>query len=224
MKSSSSVADLERARCTLRSSSLVLEELGERDARACGAPLEQLAPELAATCRAARCGGRCGSSRARASVTDEVEPVLATGAGCGFGHRPRRRRRCGACSGAARCVPFTRAPVLCSPSSRVDRVREVDRRRAAREDAHVALGREDVDLVLEEIDLHALEELGRVLELLLALHQLAEPAEALRRRFGDRRRRSRSPCTSSARRCRARRRGASRGCGSGSRCARARGR
>ena len=63
----------------------------------------------------------------------------------------------------------------------VDRVGEVDRRRAAREHAHVALGREDVDLVGEEVDLHALEELGRVLEVLLELHQLAQPAELARR-------------------------------------------
>ena len=68
---------------------------------------------------------------------------------------------------------------------RVDLVGEVDRRRAAREDAHVALGREDVDLVLEEVDLHALEELGRVLELLLPLEQLPEPREALRVLLGD---------------------------------------
>ena len=77
-------------------------------------------------------------------------------------------------------LPFTRAPVHVLADLDVDREGEVDRRRAAREDAHVALGGEDVDLVLEEVDLHALEELGRVLELLLPLHELAEPAEALR--------------------------------------------
>src|SRR5205085_11503353 len=67
----------------------------------------------------------------------------------------------------------------------VDLVGEVDRRRAAREDTDVALGREDVDLVLEEIDLHALEELRRVLELLLPFEELPEPGEALRVLIGD---------------------------------------
>ena len=62
----------------------------------------------------------------------------------------------------------------------VNRVGEVDRRRAAREDAHVALRREHVDLVGEEVDLHALEELDRVLDVLLELDQLAQPAELLR--------------------------------------------
>ena len=73
---------------------------------------------------------------------------------------------------------------------------------------HVALGREDVDLVAEQVDLDRLEELGRVLELLLLLHQLAQPGELARRRSSTRR--ACPPCTSSARRCRARRPGASR--------------
>src|SRR5688572_18761325 len=68
---------------------------------------------------------------------------------------------------------------------RVDPVREVDRRRATGKDAHVALGREDVDLVLEEIDFDAFEKFGRVLEILLPLHQLTEPSEFLLVRFAD---------------------------------------
>src|SRR5581483_6100404 len=67
----------------------------------------------------------------------------------------------------------------------VNGVREIDRRRAAWKDANVALRGEDADLVLEEIDLHALEELGRILELALPLHQLTEPPEFLRVRVAD---------------------------------------
>src|SRR5260370_27274557 len=51
----------------------------------------------------------------------------------------------------------------------MDLVRKVDGGGAAREDAHVPLRREDVDLVLKEIDFDALEKLGGILELLLPL-------------------------------------------------------
>ncbi len=66
------------------------------------------------------------------------------------------------------------------PELRVDLVGEVHGRRAPREDADIALRREDVDLVLEEVDLHPFEELGRVRQLLLPLEKLPQPREALR--------------------------------------------
>ncbi len=59
----------------------------------------------------------------------------------------------------------------------VDAVREVDRRRAARQRPHFALRREDVDLLRIEIDLQVLQELLRVADLLLHLEQLAHPLE-----------------------------------------------
>ena len=59
----------------------------------------------------------------------------------------------------------------------VDRIREVDRRGALRQRLHVALRGEDVDLVREEIDADAVEKLGRILRVLLRLHELAQPQE-----------------------------------------------
>ena len=55
----------------------------------------------------------------------------------------------------------------------VDRVREVDRRRARRQRDDLALRREDEDLVLFEVDLQALHELGRVGRLLLPVDDAA---------------------------------------------------
>src|SRR5215213_6361755 len=60
----------------------------------------------------------------------------------------------------------------------VDRVREVERRRAGGEVLHLALRREDEDLVLEEVDLQRLQELLRLL-LALGLEQLAQPRHLL---------------------------------------------
>ena len=57
--------------------------------------------------------------------------------------------------------------------------REVDRRRALGQPLHVALRREDEDLVLVEVDLQELEELLGAVGVLLQLEQLAEPAEVL---------------------------------------------
>ena len=61
----------------------------------------------------------------------------------------------------------------------VNRERKVDGRRTAGQDPQITLGREDVDLVGEQIDLDALQELGRVLEVALEIGQLAQPAELL---------------------------------------------
>ena len=57
--------------------------------------------------------------------------------------------------------------------------REVDGGGALRQPLHVALGREDEDLVLVEVDLQELEELLGAVRVLLQLEQLAEPAEVL---------------------------------------------
>ncbi len=56
---------------------------------------------------------------------------------------------------------------------------EVDRRGALGELLHVALRREDEDLVLVQVDLEELEELLRAVRVLLQLEELAEPAEVL---------------------------------------------
>ena len=60
----------------------------------------------------------------------------------------------------------------------VDGVGEVERGRAGGEVLHLALRREDEDLVLEQVDLQRLEELGRVL-LALGLDELAQPGHLL---------------------------------------------
>src|SRR6266508_192546 len=62
----------------------------------------------------------------------------------------------------------------------VDGVREVHRRRAARQALHRPLRREDEDLVREEVHLHGLEELAGVDDVLLELDELAQPSDRLR--------------------------------------------
>ena len=59
----------------------------------------------------------------------------------------------------------------------VDRVREVDRRRAARQRLDLPLRREGVDLFRIELDLQVLDELLRVADFLLLFEQLAHPLE-----------------------------------------------
>ena len=100
----------------------------------------------------------------------------------------------------------------------VDRVGEVDRRRAARQGEDLRLRREDVDRVGVEVDLDVLEELAGVARLVLDVDQRLQPegAEALRLR-GRAPGRRRAPCRASARRCPSRRRRASARCGSGTR-------
>src|SRR5690606_2289711 len=61
----------------------------------------------------------------------------------------------------------------------VNGVGEIDRRRTLGKVDDVAARREDEDLVGEEVHLHRLEELLRILEVLLPLHQLAQPGEFL---------------------------------------------
>ena len=61
----------------------------------------------------------------------------------------------------------------------VDAIGEVERRRAGRQVLDVALGREHEDLVLEDVELDALDELGRVRlrDVALPVHELAQPGE-----------------------------------------------
>ena len=59
----------------------------------------------------------------------------------------------------------------------VDPVREVERGRAGRQVLDVAARREDEDLVLEDVELDPLDELGRVGDLALPVHELAQPGE-----------------------------------------------
>ena len=61
----------------------------------------------------------------------------------------------------------------------VNGVGEVDRAAPLRQRLHVATRCEHVDLVAEQVDLDALEELGGIAKLLLRLHELPEPAELL---------------------------------------------
>src|SRR5947209_16543114 len=61
----------------------------------------------------------------------------------------------------------------------VDLVREVERGRAGLERLDLALRREDEHLVLEQVDLEALDELLRVLQLLLPVEQRLEPLDAV---------------------------------------------
>ena len=69
----------------------------------------------------------------------------------------------------------------------VDLVGEVQRRRAGGERLDLALGREDEDLLVEEVDLQRLHELGGVAQVLLPVHHLAQPLELLLAVLRDRR-------------------------------------
>src|SRR5688572_29439134 len=66
------------------------------------------------------------------------------------------------------------------------RVGEVDGGRPARQRQDLALGREHVDLVGEEIYLEVLEELGRVARLRLDLEQALQPLVGLLLQLGER--------------------------------------
>jgi len=65
------------------------------------------------------------------------------------------------------------------PDLGVDAIREVDRRRIGREVQHITLGREHVDLVLEQVDLHRVQERLRVADLVLPLEEASEPGQLL---------------------------------------------
>ena len=57
----------------------------------------------------------------------------------------------------------------------VDAIGEVDRRRVRGQVEHIALGREHVDLVLEQVDLDGVEERLGVADLVLPLEQAPQP-------------------------------------------------
>ena len=61
----------------------------------------------------------------------------------------------------------------------VDAVGEIDRGAAGGQAAHLALGGEDEDLLLEDVDLEVVDEVLGIEQVLLPLHQEAEPAELL---------------------------------------------
>ena len=60
----------------------------------------------------------------------------------------------------------------------MDRVGEVDRRGAARQGQDLAARGEDIDRVGIEVDLHMLQELGRIVGLVLDVHQRLQPQRA----------------------------------------------
>ena len=107
---------------------------------------------------------------------DDVQPVAA-----GFAVRVRRDLDDVAVVqfGAQRHQPAVhpRAAAVMA-EFRVNAIGEVERRRAAGERQHVALGREHVDLVGIEIDLERAQEGARVRHLLLPLEELAQPDDA----------------------------------------------
>src|SRR5438874_3750063 len=61
----------------------------------------------------------------------------------------------------------------------VDRIREIDGRRIARQRFDLSLRSKDVDLLGIELDLQVLQELLRVADFLLKLEELPEPDEIL---------------------------------------------
>ena len=65
------------------------------------------------------------------------------------------------------------------PDVGVDGIGEVDRRRARRQRLHLALRREDVHLVVEEIGAQRAHELGGVLVVALPIHQRLDPDDPL---------------------------------------------
>ena len=65
------------------------------------------------------------------------------------------------------------------PDLRVNPVSEIDHGRALRKIEHVALGREDEDLLGEQVVLDRREKLLRILEILLPFDQPPQPREAL---------------------------------------------
>ena len=140
-------------------------------------------PRARAAARARPCAARGRAARGRARGCAPSPRRGSRGGSC-CAPCPRRRSRASPCAAAARALvristvspstslwrsgtslPFTCAPAQCVADLAVDRVGEVDRRRAARQVDHVALRREHEHLVGEQVDLHRLEELVRVVEL-----------------------------------------------------------
>ena len=59
----------------------------------------------------------------------------------------------------------------------MDEIRKVEWRGASGELLDVTLRREDVDLVLEDVEAHPLKELRRISDVALPLKELTEPGE-----------------------------------------------
>src|SRR6478735_3568621 len=155
--------------------SLVLDELGEAHASAAHFVVEQLFAEVDALL--ALIGAHVAADAGAGAGRDaEVQPVFArllVLRGHDFDHVAALQlvaeRHDLAVGARARTV---------LADLRVNGVRKIDRRGAAGQHAQIALGGEDVDLVREEVDFHALQELDRILEVALEISQFAQPAEA----------------------------------------------
>ena len=98
----------------------------------------------------------------------------------------------------------------------VDLVGEVQRRRAGGQRLDLALGREDEDLLLDQLAAQVVGELARVVRVALPVEQRLQPLELRRRSGRSAPLRRRPPCSASARRRRTRPSRACRACGSGS--------
>ena len=75
--------------------------------------------------------------------------------------------------------PFTREPDALMSDVGVDRVCEVDRGRAARERFHVTFRRETKDVLGVEVHFQLVQELVRVVDLVLPVDDLPKPREVL---------------------------------------------
>src|SRR5688572_4506908 len=155
---------------------LALRELGVAHPGLAEARFEQLAAEVDALLTLL--GAQRGADpRARAGGDAEVEPVLRRL----LGRRGHDLDDVAALQLVAdrHDLPVGAGADTVRADLGVDGVGEVDRGRAAREHVNVTLRGEDVDLVREQVDLHALDELDRVLQVALELGQLAQPLELL---------------------------------------------
>ena len=128
---------------------------------------------------------RCSSRRLR-RIAAFARPVTTMSSQEGCGRWPSARMmmtdwplRSLVQSGTRR--PSTLAPTVAVADPGVDRVGEVDRRGAARQLHHLALGGEAEHLVLEHLELHVLEEVRAVVGVLEPLGDAAQPLERIDR-------------------------------------------
>jgi hypothetical protein len=154
---------------------VVVENLLGLELEARGLLLENLAPDLDRL-DALLLGQPVADFVARARGDGEVQPVAA---------RAVARRRQNLDDFAVLDLVLERDDAVVDLRARtlvadfgVNRVGEVNRRRAARELNHLAFGREGVDLFRVQIKLEARDELARV-GLLLPLDEVAQPLERL---------------------------------------------
>ena len=150
----------------------------------------------------------------------EAEPVARRAGGRRLGGEDldrRRRSRASDSSGTSR--PLTRAPMVWWPTSVCTAYAKSTGVAPVGQRDHVAARGEDVDLGPVDLEAQRLQELARVLDLVLPVEQLAHPGHVVdvAGPVGVDARRGRPPCTSSAPRRRTRRGGASRRSGSAAR-------